>query len=86
MPTGNLSFIVMDELPYLSLKVAEDRTRLIDAGTEVKNGMLLELLLVLVTTVITDGLVFSQTEPIGLSVVLFVLHCRVIGAGINDQV
>lgn len=57
--TGHLGLIVMNDLPDLSLKVAEDRARLVNACAQIHNGVLLKLLFMFLVTFIADCLVFS---------------------------
>jgi hypothetical protein len=83
---GHLGLIVMNNLPDLGLKVAEDRARLVNAGAQIHNGMLLKLLFMFLVTLITDCLMFSQTKPVGFAVVRPVLQWWVVGAGVNNQV
>ena len=84
--TGHLGLIVMDDLPDLSLKVAEHRARLVNAGAQIHNGVLLKLLFMFLIAFIADSLVFSKAEPVGFAVVRPVLQRRVVGAGVNNQI
>ena len=83
---GHLGLIVVNDLPDLGLKVAEDRARLVNAGAQIHNGMLLKLLFMFLVTLITDCLMFSQTKPVSFAVVRPVLQWWVVGAGVNNQV
>lgn len=57
---GHLGLIVMNDLPDLGLKVAEDRARLVNAGAQVHNCVLLKLLFMFLVAFIADCLMFSQ--------------------------
>lgn len=82
----HLSLIVMNYLPDLGLKVAEDRARLVNAGAQIHNGVLLKLLFMFLVTFIADCLMFGQAKPVGFAVVRPVLKWWVVGAGVNNQV
>jgi len=82
----HLGLIVMNNLPDLSLKVAEHRARLVNAGAQVHNGVLLKLLFMFLVTFIAYCLMFSQAKPVGLAVVGPILQRRVVGAGVNNQI
>ena len=82
----HLGLIVMDDLPDLGLKVAEHRARLINAGAQVHNGVLLKLLFMFLVAFIADCLMFCQAKPVGLAVVRPILQRRVVGAGVNNQI
>lgn len=81
---GHLGLIVMNDLPDLSLKVAEHRARLVNAGAQVHNCVLLKLLFMFLVAFIADCLMFSQAKPVSLAVVRPILQRRVVGAGVYN--
>jgi hypothetical protein len=84
MATGYLSLIIMNEFPDLPLEVAEDRARFVNTRSQIKDGVFLELLLVFLTALITNGLVFRKTEPIRFFVIGFTFDSRMVRTGVNN--
>ena len=48
--------------------------------------MLLELLFVLFATVITNGLMLCEAEPVGLTVIKFAFYCRMVWTRVDDKI
>ncbi len=48
--------------------------------------MLLELLFVFFATVVTNGLMLSEAEPVGLTVVWLAFYCRMVRTRVNHKV
>ena len=86
MASGDLGLIVVDQFPNLPLQITEDRARLVDAGSQIQNCVFLELIFVFFTTVITDGLMLREAEPVGLTVVWLAFNRWMVRTRVNNEV